>query len=389
MDYHKNMKSYLKSKLVLFREILRKKTLVISDKEIEPYKIIKEISKKRNLKLLDINDEFSEKNYAPLEIEDFKTKNLLMAIEATKLCGLKEKLILKSIKKLKEINGRLELVKKFPNNIKVFIDYAHTPDALLKTLKYLKYKYRNDISLVFGCGGERDKTKRPIMAKIANKMCNKIYITDDNPRNESPKKIRNDLLKFIKKDQVFNIGNRTNAIAKAIHNADPQEIILIAGKGHEEKQIYKNKILNFSDKKIVRKIVKKSKNISSKEQNFLQNKIILKKIIGKTKKIKFDGFSIDTRTIKKGNLFFAIKGKVNDGNNFIRKAIKKGAGCIVTSSKVKNYTDKIIKVKNSISFLNNFAKFKRDLSSATIIAVTGSAGKTSLKNLINDLLNNY
>ena len=223
LDYHKNMKSYLKSKLVLFREILRKKTLVISDKEIKPYKIIKEISKKRNLKLLDINDEFSEKNYAPLEIEDFKTKNLLMAIEATKLCGLKEKLILKSIKKLKEINGRLELVKKFPNNIKVFIDYAHTPDALLKTLKYLKYKYRNDISLVFGCGGDRDKTKRPIMAKIANKMCNKIYVTDDNPRNESPKKIRNDLLKFIKKDQVFNIGNRTNAIAKAIHNADPQD----------------------------------------------------------------------------------------------------------------------------------------------------------------------
>ena len=264
-----------------------------------------------------------KKNYAPLEIEDFKTKNLLMAIEATKLCGLKEKLILKSIKKLKEINGRLELVKKFPNNIKVFIDYAHTPDALLKTLKYLKYKYRNDISLVFGCGGERDKTKRPIMAKIANKMCNKIYITDDNPRNESPKKIRNDLLKFIKKDQVFNIGNRTNAIAKAIHNADPQEIILIAGKGHEEKQIYKNKILNFSDKKIVRKIVKKSKNISSKEQNFLQNKIILKKIIGKTKKIKFDGFSIDTRTIKKGNLFLAIKGKINNGNNFIKKSNKK------------------------------------------------------------------
>ena len=227
------------------------------------------------------------------------------------------------------------------------------------------------------------------MAKIANKMCNKIYITDDNPRNENPKKIRNDLLKFIKKDQVFNIGNRTNAIAKAIHNADPQEIILIAGKGHEEKQIYKNKILNFSDKKIVRKIVKKSKNISSKEQNFLQNKIILKKIIKKTKKIKFDGFSIDTRTIKKGNLFLAIKGKINDGNNFIRKAIKKGAGCVVTSSKVKNYSDKIIKVKNSISFLNNFAKFKRDLSSATIIAVTGSAGKTSLKNLINDLLKNW
>ena len=121
-----------------------------------------------------------------------------MAIKATKLCGLREGQIYKSIRKIKDVNGRLELVKKYSNGVKVFVDYAHTPDALLKTLKFLELYSKNNISVVFGCGGERDK-KRPLMAKIADAYCHKIYITDDNPRNESPHKIRKVLLKNIKK----------------------------------------------------------------------------------------------------------------------------------------------------------------------------------------------
>ena len=98
--------------------------------------------------------------------------------------------------------------------------------------------------MVFGCGGERDK-KRPLMARIANKKCKKIYITDDNPRSENPKNIRNELKKFIFKNKCFDFGSRSLAIRNAIRYAGPQEIILIAGKGHEQKQIYKNKILIF------------------------------------------------------------------------------------------------------------------------------------------------
>ena len=146
-----------------------------------------------------------------------------MAIKSLKLLGLKNKKIFKIIKKLKNVNGRLELVRSYPNNIKVFIDYAHTPDALHKTLKFLKDNYGNNISLVFGCGGDRDKKKRPLMAKIANNNCNKIYITDDNPRNENPKKIRDELSKYIIKGKFFNIGNRSLAVKKAIQNADPRK----------------------------------------------------------------------------------------------------------------------------------------------------------------------
>ena len=390
LDYHKTMKNYLNAKLVLFREILKKGSLVISDKEIPQFLFLKKIAKKKKLRLLDISTELKKISNNNLEINsDFKIKNLAMAIAAAKSCGLKEKSIFKIIKNLKDVNGRLELVKIYPKNIKIFIDYAHTPDALLKTLEYLKLNYGDNITLVFGCGGDRDKKKRSLMAKIADANCKKIYVTDDNPRNENPKKIRDVLINYINKNKVFNIGDRKAAIEKAIQNARPQEIILVAGKGHEEKQIYKNKVFLFSDKNIIRKKKIKFKKISRVKQNYLDNKLLLKKILGTDKPINFQGISIDTRSIKKGNLFLAIKGKKNDGNKFVAHALRKGAGGVVSSYKFNRNKKKIIRFKKPALFLNQFAKLKREQSSAKIIAITGSAGKTSLKNLTKDLLKNF
>ena len=138
-------------------------------------------------------------------------------------------------------------------------------------------KNQNDnISLVFGCGGDRDYKKRPLMAKIASDYCKKIYVTDDNPRNEKPEKIRNEILEKISNKNCFNIGNRAKAIKTAIQNADPNEIILVAGKGHETEQIYKNKTFKISDKKIINN--SKIKKISNKSKNFDQNKNIFKEI---------------------------------------------------------------------------------------------------------------
>ena len=389
LDYHKNMKSYLNSKLILFKDILKKKSTIISDSEIKPFATLKKISKKKGLRLLDIREEKKKINNMNLEfISDFKVKNYAMAIKALMLCKIKKDNIYRAIKKIKDVDGRLEMAKKYPNGVKVFIDYAHTPDALLKTLSSLKSYYRNNITAVFGCGGERDKKKRSQMAKIANQICRKIYITDDNPRNEDPKRIRNYLSKYIDKNKLFNIGNRSLAIKKAIKLADPQEIILIAGKGHEEEQIYKNKVIKISDKKILKKINLRNKTLNKLETLFFQNNNVINKILGK-KKLKFNGISIDTRTIKKNNLFLGIKGKKFDGNNFVFDALKKGAGCVVSSSKIKKKSKKILFVKDSIYFLNEFARLKRKLSSAKIVAVTGSAGKTSLKNLINELLQKF
>ena len=389
LDYHKSMTSYLNAKLILFKEILNKNNFIICDKEISPFYKLNLIAKKKKLRVINVSENIDKiRNTTNYLTNDYKIKNLAMAFQAAKLCGLKEKLLFQSLKKIKDVNGRLEFIRKFKNNIRVFIDYAHTPDALFKTIKSLKQDFGNNISIVFGCGGDRDKKKRPLMAKIANDNCKKIYVTDDNPRNENPKKIRSHLLKYISKTKVFNIGKRELAIKKAIQNAKPNELILVAGKGHEEKQIYKDKIYNISDKKIIKRINFKHKVISIKKQNYFQNNQILKKIINISKSVNFKGLSIDTRTLKKENLFLAIKGKINDGNNFIKDALKKGAGCALSSFNSKK-NKKIIKIKNTISFLNNFAKLKREHSYAKIISITGSTGKTSLKNLIKDLLPHF
>ena len=390
LDYHKNMKSYLDAKLILFRKILKKKRRVILDKTTKQFFNLKKIAKKRDLKLMEISRIFKKiENIYRNTSSEFKTKNLAMAIAATKLCGLKDKKIYKAIMGVKDVSGRLEMVRKFSNNVKVYIDYAHTPDALLKTLESLKESDEKKISLVFGCGGNRDKKKRPLMAKIANNFCRKIYVTDDNPRNENPKKIRSEIEKHITPIKCFNIGNRANAIKKAILNTEPNEIVLIAGKGHEDRQIYKNKIFHISDKEIIKKLKLKIKILSRKSQNYLQNKLILKKIKGDIQLDDFEGLAIDSRLVKKNNLFLTIKGPNNDGNKFIPNALKKGAKYIVSSKVIKKYKKQTIKIKNEILFLKQFAHLKRQYSLAKVLAITGSAGKTSLKDLIKQLLQNY
>ncbi len=391
LDYHKTMQSYLKAKMILFNNILNKRKTVISDSSIKEFSNLEKISKRKKLNLIDINPLMNklQKDKKVNFLNEFQLKNLSMAISAAKLCNLSEKKIFNILDKLKDVNGRLEHVRTFPNNIRVFVDFAHTPDALHKTLSALKSSYGNNISLVFGCGGDRDFKKRSLMARIADKNCKKIFITDDNPRNERPEKIRQDVLKYIKNINCFNIANRAMAIRTSIQNANPNEIILIAGKGHEEEQIYKDKIIKISDRRIVKNLKVNIKTLTNQNQKFLQNKKILKNII-KAKKLKnFHGLAIDSREIKKDNLFLTIKGKNNDGTSFIPKALKKGAKYIITSKKIKRFKKKTIKVNNVINFLNAFATKKREYSSAKIIAITGSAGKTSLKNLIKDLLQNF
>ena len=390
LDYHKTMKAYLRAKLILFKKLLSKKSYVIADKFIKEYSILEKISKNRKLRLLDTSKTFNDiKDLSIPLCGSFQRKNLSMAILAARLCNLNYTQIISSLKKIKNVDGRLDLIKKFPNNIRVFIDYAHTPDALKEVLKSIKNTFNNNISLVFGCGGERDFKKRSLMAKIAKSFCERIYVTDDNPRKENPKKIREEIINHLKGSNYFNIGNRSQAIKEAISKAEPNETILIAGKGHENYQDYGNKIIKISDRKIIRKLKINKKIISEKRQNYLFNSKILNKILKNKKTYSFDGLTIDSRDVKKDNLFLAIKGKNKDGNQFISKAIKKGAHYIVSSKSNKKYKKNIIKVDNPISFLNKFARLKRENCNAKILAITGSAGKTSLKNILNILLQKY
>ena len=412
LDYHKTMKSYFSSKMYLFRNLLHKNSKIITDENNKEFKFLKKIAKnkkikkftigikKGDIKILD-NSYKNENQIVKLSIKSkiflikipligyFQIKNLFMAVLAAALCaGIDIKKILKQLHKIKPVTGRLECVKNIYNNSKIIVDFAHTPDALENSLSAIKKQFKKKIVLVFGCGGERDKKKRLLMGKIANKYCRKVFVTDDNPRNENPKKIRNAIIKgcsHISED----IGNRKKAITSAIKELHPNEILLISGKGHEETQNYGNKIIKFSDKKIIKEIIR-NKILFIKKNG--QTEEIAKKVFENKKfnKIKYNGVSINTKTLKKNNLFFAIKGKNNDGHNFASEAINKGAARSVVNKKNKKLNiKKFIKVKNTLSSLNNLAKIVRSNFSGSVIGITGSVGKTTLKNLTGFALKNY
>ena len=356
LDYHKNMKSYFNAKMYLFKNLLKKNSKIITDEENNEFKIIKSIANRRGIKLITIgatsgnikilhNKYKKKKQIVNVSIDSkifdleipligyFQVKNLLMAILAASSCGLSQNKIFNQIQKIKPIPGRLECVASLNNNSNIIVDFAHTPDALEQSLIAIKKQFKKEIIIVFGCGGERDKKKRFIMGKIAGKYCRKIFVTDDNPRNEDPQKIRNAIMKGCKK-LASNIGSRKKAIKTAISELGSNEILLVAGKGHEKTQDYGNKIINFSDKKVIREIINKRKFSFKKShyQDFLLKKIFNNKNI---KNVNYNGVSINTKTIKKNDLFFAIRGKKTDGHKFVRQALKKGAVKSVISENIK------------------------------------------------------
>ena len=157
------------------------------------------------------------------------------------------------------------------------------------------------------------------MALIAKKYCKKIYVTDDNPRYENPKIIRRQITSKLLGAWFKNIGNRKKAINLAVKNSEPNEVILIAGKGHENFQYLKNKSIIFNDAEVVKKINFKRKKAKNYSKIFNLN--LLKKFKIKAKK-GFLGVSINSKKISKENLFIGIKGKNKDGNLFTNQALK-------------------------------------------------------------------
>ena len=408
LDYHKSFKDYLDSKLILFKKLMKKKSSIIFDEDLTITNKIKKIIKKNNFKSLSIGSANSDLviidhkfinfnqhvkflyknniyNFSTSLIGKIQIKNLLMSILAASKSNLNLKKILNSIKKIKPVPGRFEKISNLKNNSTVILDYAHTPDALRVCLKNIKDQFfLKKITLVFGCGGERDRPKRKIMGRIANKYCNKIYLTDDNPRSENPKKIRNEIKTEINSNKLIEISSRKTAINAAIKNIQSNEIVIVAGKGHESYQEYKNRKF-FSDKEcIIKSIKEKNKNLKNNwKANIIEEKIE-KKL---SDNININEACINSKEIKKNNIFFGIKGKKIDGNKFANEAIKKGASLSIVDKKYGRNTKNKIKVKNTLKFFTQCAKKIRESSNIFAIGITGSAGKTSLKELLGQSLN--
>ena len=189
-------------------------------------------------------------------VGQFTVYNCLAVICACYLLDMDMDEIVKRINKLKGVNGRLERVES-DKNIHVFVDYAHTPDAMDNVLKSIKTFARGNIITVFGCGGNREREKRPTMGKIAQKYSDLVVITSDNPRYEEPSEIIKDILIGIDKEKknYLVIEDRKDAIKEAIHRAKEGDVVLIAGKGHENYQIIKDEVVEFDDKLMAKEIL--------------------------------------------------------------------------------------------------------------------------------------
>ena len=186
----------------------------------------------------------------------FNIYNVLGVIGCLSTMGFEVNQIINSLKKIKQVPGRTEFIKKSKDLPSVMIDYAHTADALENILKSIKNNSFKKIILVFGCGGDRDKGKRKEMAKIAEEYADHSLITSDNSRNENPKDIIEDISKHFDQEPI-KIIDRKEAICEAIKMADKGDLVVIAGKGHEEYQEIGNKKIYFSDKKVVDDFIKK------------------------------------------------------------------------------------------------------------------------------------
>ncbi len=255
LDYHKTLENYIQAKQILFKNVTDK-TFVNYDDDYKDYFI------KDNSITYGINGgDYHLTDYKiNLKGSSFKVNNISYK---TKLIG-KHNLynVLVVIALLSELNldtnvvrelecpkGRMDIIRKDSNLI--IVDYAHTPDAVLKIINAVKELKPNRIITIIGCGGDRDSFKRPIMSNIACTNSDWVIITNDNPRSENPNNIVSDMLHNLDKFNYEIILNRKNAIIKGIQMLDKNDILLVLGKGHENYQIINNKRYNFDDKEVV------------------------------------------------------------------------------------------------------------------------------------------
>ena len=408
LDYHKNMNQYLNSKLILFKKLMKNKSWAIFDEDTKISNILKNICEKNKINKLTVGKdkgnivikshsiinnnqkiEFSLDNkhyyFTTQLIGKVQVKNLLMSVIAAHKSKISLSKILKTIHNIKAVPGRFEKIGNLNNNAITILDYAHTPDALETCILNVKEQFRfRKINILFGCGGDRDKYKRPLMGQITNRLCDKIYLTDDNPRTENPKNIRRQIKAKISNSKLIEMSSRKKAIDTAVSELKSNEILIVAGKGHENYQEYKKKKF-FSDKEyILQAIKKKNKKLSKNIKNNILNEQLDNKI---KSELKINNVSINSKQIKKNDIFFGIRGKNFDGNKFADEALKKKASVCIIDRIYKNKNTKKILVKNSLSEFSKLSSSIRETFGIPIVAITGSAGKTSLKELLAQSLN--
>ena len=278
LDYHKDIMSYFSAKKRLFTNVLKNNSsIAINIDDDYGKKLFEELreSKKliltfgqdlnadikinlitQNKKSIDLVVEFKNKTYSSTlgMIGKFQVYNVVASASICISLGMDPNFVFKSLSYLKPARGRMEIISGNMSNSLVIIDYAHSPEALSSVLKSLKENAHGSIITVFGCGGNRDEDKRQVMGKIADENSDIVIITNDNPRNESPSKIRKEIL--LGCPTAFEIPDRNDAIKFAVSKLQKNDFLLIAGKGHEMIQTIGTESLPFDDYTVAKEAIK-------------------------------------------------------------------------------------------------------------------------------------
>ncbi|MDO5668040.1 MAG: bifunctional UDP-N-acetylmuramoyl-L-alanyl-D-glutamate--2,6-diaminopimelate ligase MurE/UDP-N-acetylmuramoyl-tripeptide--D-alanyl-D-alanine ligase MurF [Alcaligenaceae bacterium] len=302
-------------------------------------------------------------------VGEHNISNLLLTVGILEGLGWGLSRISRTLSNLEAVAGRLETVEPLlnpQNKPLVVVDYAHSPDALKRALQALRPNAearKGRLICVFGCGGDRDRSKRPIMAQIAEELADLVYITSDNPRTEDPEQILAEIVAGISSFDSERLAlvekNRDYSILYSILRAKPEDVVLIAGKGHEDYQEIHGVRHYFDDRQ------------------WAALGLLMR-----------DGLSVcsDTRQLERGQFFVALKGENFDAHSLLEQAEKKKAMAALVSERNAKLNLVQVQVHNTQDALMTMSKAWRALFDLPVIAVTGSNGKTTTKEMIASVL---
>jgi UDP-N-acetylmuramoyl-L-alanyl-D-glutamate--2,6-diaminopimelate ligase len=276
LDYHASMEEYLGAKLRLFREILPADGVAVLNADIDQYQTLCQAVECRVLSFgkngtdirLDKLEAFEGGQRLDLTVMGesykislplsgaFQVENALCALGLILADGAIVDAAVTALETLEGVPGRLQHVGTRRNGAAVYVDYAHTPDALANVLKAMRPHARNRLNIVFGCGGDRDAGKRPEMGKIACDLADEVIVTDDNPRGENAAEIRAQVLAAC--PSAGEVGDRKKAIDQGVAALQAGDILIVAGKGHETGQIINGEVHPFDDADEIRRAIREA-----------------------------------------------------------------------------------------------------------------------------------
>ena len=417
LDFHRDMDDYFETKYRLFERAALTAGKSIVNIDDAHGKIIQERLLAADAQPISIGqDEAAELRIVPLSsgiegssfdlldkrsgaamhissslIGDFNIDNLALACAAMLYSGATAQELPQLCHKLQPVRGRIEPVQN-SLGLGVFVDYAHSPDALSNLLKSLNKLPHRRMITVFGAGGDRDQGKRPLMLQAALRNCDVVIITDDNPRHESPQRIIYDIVK----DTDYSlpwwiIRDRREAIMAAIRLAQPQDIVVICGKGHESYQEIEGVRYEFDDLSVANEALSTVYPQKAEDELVLPVDPLMLRLLNKEepsadpyrKARSYRYVSTDSRNIKKGSIFFAIKGDNFDGNRYIPEVLEDNLAVgihegIESTQLIECEQAELLMAALLKKYLQIFPLYK--------IALTGSTGKTGTKEILAQIL---